>query len=198
MTIMKTKPKISRKLKKALKQCIFYYDGFYLIFPGTKKHPVRRTKWMYRVIGRYDAIGMRPYMSDDGLKKYPITNTSKLIDRCITHIYYSDNSSYNRKRRLKDYRKKGLIFVYARNGVVYPKGAWIPKERPKGHYYKTINCNTKECKVVHEIYDYKTRSYVCTEYVMISMDEFDDKNAKPKELFFNHKDTIIKNDVDIW
>lgn len=195
---MKKKPKISRKLKKALKQCIFYYDGFYLTFPGTKKHPVRKTKWMYRVIARYDAFESRPYMSEEELKKHPITNTSKMIDCCITHIYYSDNSSYNRKRTLKDYRKEGLIFVYARNGVVYPKGAWIPKKRPNGHYYKTFNFKTNEYKVVHELYDYKTIGFVCIEYVKISKDEFDNKNAKPKELFFKHKDTILKNEVEIW
>ena len=193
----KDKPKVSRKLKKALKQCIFYYDGFYLCLPSNyNKKTIRHTKWMHRVIGRYDPICMRACMSEEEREKHPITKNSKIIDRCISNIYYAPDKKKKRPT-LKEWRLRGFIFTYSRNNIVYPKGAWIPKERPKEHYYKTANLNTKAYSVVHEVYDYKTRSHIVIERVPISQEEFADRELKAKYLFDAHIDRKTINDVEI-
>lgn len=192
------KPKISRKLKKALKQCIRYYDGFFLCIPIDTRRKIRNTKWMHRVIDRYDAIASRPYIEEDELSKTPITKNSAIIDRCISHIYYKEPKKKKKRPTLKEWRRRGYIFTYSRNNVVYPNGAWIPKERPQNQFYKTANLNTKTFSVVHEAYDYKTRSHKVIERVPISKEEFDNKELKLKSLFDTHIDQIIKYDIEIF
>ena len=199
-------PRVSRKLKKALKQCINYYDGFFLSFPCVEGKFLKRkrcTKWMSRIIDRYESIESRKYMTQEEYEKAgPISKNALIIDRCISNIYYS-KMSFNPKKtkrgywKPKYYKKRGLIFTYFYMGVVYSKGAYVPKVRPKEAYYKSANLNEKKYIVTHERYNYKTLRFERIEEVPILQEEFDSKELRAKDLFLKYKDKKKINVVDL-
>lgn len=199
--IHQKKIRLPRKLKKAVAQCVGYYDGFYLVppsYPGLPIRYKRRTKWIERAVDRYD-----PLAFDWADTRFPqIQNKrGKMIDECISHLYYrqdyknvgpnSKRYMPHRKTSLKWHREHREIFVHAWAGVVYPKGAWVPKERPKDTYYRA--CSMKEdipadekFIVEHNVYSYEKLQHVRVEKFYITKEEFDDKEISARKLFLKY------------
>ena len=208
----KKKSRLPRKLKKAVKQCVGYYDGYYLVpptYPGSfdgRLHYKRRTKWIERACDRYDALEFDWW---DGKCPNFQSKRAKIIDEHLSHLYFVKNVSRSRNKRympqrktsLKWHREHGEIFVYARNGVVYPKGAWIPKEKPKDMYFRC--CSMREdipveekYMVTHSVYSYQLLRRVDVEKFFITKEEFDDKTESAAKLYMRylneHPDKLIK------
>ena len=199
-------PRVSRKLKKALKQCISYYDGFFLTYPCVEGKLYKRkrcTKWMSRVIDRYESLESRKYMSQEEYDAAgPISKKALLIDRCISNIYYSKRNCRRQKTskgywKPKHYKKRGLIFKYCYMGVVYPNGAYVPKVRPKDVYHRAGILNENKFIVTHERYNYITLRFDKIEEVPITQEEFKSKEITAKQLFMKYEINKIINDIEI-
>jgi hypothetical protein len=182
---MNMKYRLPRKLKKAVKRCVSYYDGYYVSSPYKQrlKKGERFTKWMHRALDRYDQF----YYCET--EEHKETKRGSIIDRCIADCYASH--SFPRWRATpKWHRLRGEIFVYSYKGVIYHKGAWVPKVQPRDLYLKAAHLKTNEFMIVHEVYSYKELKHVTIEKVIISAEEFKGKE-KPLELFNKYKDRII-------
>lgn len=197
----KNKKRLPRKLKKAVRQCVGYYDGYYLIPPtyptchSTKIRYKRRTKWIERACDRYDALQFDWW---DGKPPRLQTKRAKIIDEWLSHLYFVlnyklINKRYAQPRKIsaKYHRLVGEIFVRFYKGVSYPNGAWVPKVQPADTYYRA--CSLKEdipdsekWFVEHCVFSYKKLRHECAEKFFITKEEFDSKELSARKLFLKY------------
>lgn len=196
------KCRLPRKLKKAVAQCVSYYDGFYLVppsYPGLPIRYKRKTKWIERAVDRYDAMQFDWW---DGSEPHFQSKRGKMIDEWLADLYYGqeykdvgrpNNKRYmpHRKTSLKWHREHGEIFVHCWAGVVFPGGAWVPKVKPKDTYYRACSWKDKNNPVYiveHNEYSYEKLQHVRIEKFYITKEEFDDKTLSARKLFLKYMD----------
>lgn len=164
--------RIPRKLKKAIKKMVFYYDGCHLCW-DYKQH--RETRHMHKAFDIYLNV-------EEGQP----SRRGKLIDNVIHGIYLRTCCQPYWKPTPKWYKKEGLIFVYYRDGHNFPGGKWIPKKRPDDTYHRSVKMKPKGYYVQRETYDYFNGYQVVEEYE-ITEDEYI-SDVKTKELFLIYRE----------
>lgn len=177
--------RLPRKLKKAAKNMLNYYDGVYLWFPRNE----RRTKAMYKLFWTYHSKG-HDYYDYGSFKseKFQRTKKGDILYEVLHDMFWTESVNY-KGMTLKDHKKAGEIFVYYYAGCVYPGGAWVPKEKPKTYCTKGKNFQTGECFLYVNEYSYKTLKFEKVFEQKITEEEWNDK-GKYEELLKKYKTNI--------
>lgn len=176
------KKRLPRKLKKAIKKIVHYYDGCFL----AKCDSGRFTKYMRKAIMYHDGYYER-YWGDKDFKE---TRRGKLIDELLPNVCRITHCYPFWKPTAKWHKKNGHIFVYYKDGYNFPNGKWVPKERPKDMYHRTLRCKDREYYVQRESYDY-LKGYQVVESYRITEEEWKDENIKTKELFKIYQEKYV-------
>lgn len=172
---MKKKQRIQRKLKKAIKQIVNYYDGCYLALSKGQ----RVTKWMEKAMDIYNDYYFHYYFPEDNFKP---TRKGYIIEDLIHYLYDLTNKQF--KANAKWHKKNGEIFVYYKEGNVYPGGKWIPKIKPKDYYSIYTDWQMNNPTVCKEVYSYKECRHIRIAEYHITKEEYENRDEiGAKELF---------------
>lgn len=176
---MENKQRIPRKLKKAIKQIVKYYDGCF--FAPSKGQRV--TKWMQKAMDIYNDY----YFPEDNFKP---TRKGDIIEDLIHYLYDLVNKQF--KANAKWHKKNGEIFVYYKEGNVYPGGKWIPKIKPKDYYSIYTDWEMNNPTVCKEVYSYKECRHIRVAEYHITKEEYENRDKMNiKELFNKYKNQEV-------